>query len=174
MRDSFLLSGTSTVWQNLRPCLAARKELELNALSRIPLSPPSHNVTLSSIPISRVRKRFHSLLVAVCTFPYSDWTAEQGCSPVPLPNPSSLPFSSFLPAMRCCLALCSLSAPQRSPHPPPPKGANWQADVLQKGYCSQNTAVAFWIQPFGALFILGYVYFLCTTYNHVLFNRDLL
>lgn len=119
MRDSFLLSGTSTVWQNLRPCLAARKELELNALSRIPLSPPSRNVTLSSIPISRVRKRFHSLLVAVCTFPYSDWTAEQGCSPVPLPNPSSLPFSSFLPAMRCCLALCSLSAPQRSPHPPP-------------------------------------------------------
>lgn len=135
MRDSFLLSGTSTVWQNLRPCLAARKELELNALSRIPLSPPSHNVTLSSIPISRVRKRFHSLLVAVCTFPYSDWTAEQGCSPVPLPNPSSLPFSSFLPAMRCRLALCSLSAPQRSPHPPPPK-----VPTDKQMYCKRDTA----------------------------------
>lgn len=119
MRDSFLLSGTSTVWQNLRPCLAARKELELNALSRIPLSPPSHNVTLSSIPISRVRKRFHSLLVAVCTFPYSDWTAEQGCSPVPLPNPSSLPFS-FPPSYEMLSGVVfSLCSPKKPPSPPP-------------------------------------------------------
>lgn len=118
MRDSFLLSGTSTVWQNLRPCLAARKELELNALSRIPLSPPSHNVTLSSIPISRVRKRFHSLLVAVCTFPYQ--TGQQSRAALRFLCPTHPPSrSAFLPAMRCCLALCSLSAPQRSPHPPP-------------------------------------------------------
>lgn len=173
MRDSFLLSGTSTVWQNLRPCLAARKELELNALSRIPLSPPSHNVTLSSIPISRVRKRFHSLLVAVCTFPYQ--TGQQSRAalrflcPTHPPSRSALSSQLWDAVWRCVLSLLPKEAPI-----PPPKGANWQADVLQKGYCSQNTAVAFWIQPFGALFILGYVYFLCTTYNHVLFNRDLL
>lgn len=54
---------------------------------------------------------------------------------------------------------------------PIPKGANWQADVLQKGYCSQNTAVLFWIKSCGALFILEYFYFLCTTYNHVLLTE---
>lgn len=134
MRDSFLLSGTSTVWQNLRPCLAARKELELNALSRIPLSPPSHNVTLSSIPISRVRKRFHSLLVAVCTFPYQ--TGQQSRAALRFLCPTHPPSrSAFLPAMRCCLALCSLSAPQRSPHPPPPK-----VPTDKQMYCKRDTA----------------------------------
>lgn len=134
MRDSFLLSGTSTVWQNLRPCLAARKELELNALSRIPLSPPSHNVTLSSIPISRVRKRFHSLLVAVCTFPYSAWTAEQGCSPVPLPNPSSLPFS-FPPSYEMLSGVVfSLCSPKKPPSPPP------KVPTDKQMYCKRDTA----------------------------------
>lgn len=71
------------------------------------------------------------------------------------------------------LVLFSPSIPQRNPliPSPSPKGANWQADVLQKGYCSQNTAVLFWIKSCGALFILEYFYFLCTTYNHVLLTE---
>lgn len=69
------------------------------------------------------------------------------------------------------LVLFSYSVPQRNPLIPSPKGANWQADVLQKGYCSQNTAVLFWIKSCGALFILEYFYFLCTTYNHVLLTE---
>ena len=71
------------------------------------------------------------------------------------------------------LALFSLSVPQRNPLIPSrsPKGANWQADVLQKGYCSQNTAVLFLIKSCGVLFILEYFYFLCTTYNHVLLTE---
>ena len=119
MRDSFLLSGTSTVWQNLRPCLAARKELELKALSRIPLSPPSRNVTLSSIPISRVRKRFHSLLVAVCTFPYQ--TGQQSRAalrflcPTHPPSRSALSSQLWDAVWRCVLSLL----PKEASIPPP-------------------------------------------------------
>lgn len=83
------------------------------------------------------------------------------------------PLSLLLEDSRLLLpGIFSLCSPKKSLDSLPfPKGANWQADVLQKGYCSQNTAVLFWIKSCGALFILEYFYFLCTTYNHVLLTE---
>lgn len=54
---------------------------------------------------------------------------------------------------------------------PIPKGANWQADVLQKGYAAKTLLFYFQNKSCGALFILEYFYFLCTTYNHVLLTE---